>query len=65
MKNRILKIIHLVVMALASVVLIVFMVIHCKSEPQGMGKIMGGVYLLMIIWALIRVISLAKDLKNR
>jgi uncharacterized protein YoxC len=64
MGNRISKILHLIVMAAAFVVLIVFLVIHCKSEPQGMEKALGGLYGVMIIWAGIRVFSLARDLKN-
>ena len=64
MGNRISKILHLIVMALAFVVLIVFLVIHCKSQPQGMEKVLGGLYGIMIIWAGIRVISLARELKN-
>ena len=63
MGNRFLKIFHLAVMALALVALIVFLVLHVLAGlDTQMSKIYLALYVLLIIWAGIRVYTLTKDL---
>lgn len=63
MGNRILKIFHLAVMALALVALMVFLVLHIIGGlDTQMSKIYLALYILLIIWAGTRVYSLAKEL---
>ena len=63
MENRIMKIFRLVIMALAFVVLTVFMVLHVRAgiETQ-MSKLYLGLYVVLMGWAAVRVFSIAKDL---
>ena len=63
MGNRIMKIFRLVIMALAFVVLTVFMVLHIRAgiETQ-MSKMYLGLYIILMGWAAVRVFSIAKDL---
>lgn len=63
MENRFMKIFRLVIMALALVVLIVFMVLHVRTGLESqMSKVYLGLYGLLIIWAGVRVFSLVKDI---
>lgn len=63
MENRFMKIFRLVIMALALVVLIVFMVLHVRAGLESqMSKVYLGLYGLLIIWAGVRVFTLVKDI---
>ena len=66
MGNRILKILHLAVMAIAFVALAVFMVLHVRAglETQ-MSKLYLGLYVILMAWAAVRVFSIAKDLLKK
>lgn len=63
MENRIMKILRLVIMAVAFVVLAVFLVLNYRAgvETQ-MQKLYIGLYLVLMGWAAVRVFSIAKDL---
>lgn len=63
MGNKIMKIFHLVVMALAFVVLTIFMILHVRAGIDSqMSKLYLGLYLVLMGWAAVRVFSIAKDL---
>lgn len=63
MENRFMKIFRLVIMALALVVLIVFMVLHVRAGLESqMSRVYLGLYGLLIIWAGVRVFTLVKDI---
>lgn len=66
MENRIMKILRLVIMAIAFVVLAVFMVLNFRAgvETQ-MQKLYIGLYLVLMGWAAVRVFSIAKDLLKK
>lgn len=65
MENKIMKIFHFAVMALALVALVVFAILHaCAGLETQISKLYMGVYVILAIWATTRVISLYKDLKN-
>ena len=57
------KILRLVIMAVAFVVLAVFLVLNYRAgvETQ-MQKLYIGLYLVLMGWAAVRVFSIAKDL---
>lgn len=63
MENRIMKVLRLVIMAVAFIVLAVFMVLNYRAgvETQ-MQKLYIGLYLVLMGWAAVRVFSIAKDL---
>ena len=63
MENRIMKVLRLVIMAVAFIVLAVFMVLNYRAgvETQ-MQKLYVGLYLVLMGWAAVRVFSIAKDL---
>lgn len=65
MGNRIMKIFHFAVMALALVALVVFAILHaCGGLETQMSKLYMAVYVILAIWATTRVITLYKDIKN-
>ena len=65
MGNRITKIVHLTVMALALIALIVFMVLQIISGIASQNKIYLALYALLILWAGARVVTLAKELRQK
>lgn len=60
------KIFRLLVMTTAFVVLTVFMVLHVRAgiETQ-MSKLYLGLYILLMIWAAVRVFSLMKEILKK
>ena len=66
MENRIIKIFRLAIMAVAFVVLAVFMVLNIRAgvETQ-MQKLYVGLYVVLMGWAAVRVFSMAKDLLKK
>lgn len=66
MGNKILKIFHLAVMAIAFVALTVFMVLHVRAGiDTQMSKLYLGLYILLMVWAAVRVFSIAKELRKK
>ena len=66
MKSRIFKIFYAIVIALLTVSLVVFMIIHIsKGLAGGNEKLILGAYILMIIWALMKLVGAIKSLKVR
>ena len=66
MKGKLSKIIYLVVIALLAVALVVFMCIHIsKGLTGGNEKLILGAYILMIIWALMKLYYAVKGLKEQ
>ena len=66
MEKKIAKIIRLVIMAIALVALIVFLVIHISAGILTQkSKIYLGVYILLILWAAVRVFTMTKDLLQK
>ena len=64
MKSRIFKIFYAVLIALLTVALVVFMIIHIgKGLAGGNEKLILGAYILMIIWALMKLSAAIKSLK--
>lgn len=63
METRFMKYFRLVVMAVAFVALAVFTVLHARSglETQT-SKLYLGFFIILMVWAAIRVFSIAKDL---
>ena len=66
MENRIMKVLRLVIMAVAFIVLAVFMVLNYRAgvETQ-MQKLYVGLYVVLMGWAAVRVFSMAKDLLKK
>lgn len=65
MVNRNFKIIYAVLMSLIIVALAVFMVIHILNGLSGQNqKLLLGGYILMLIWAGMRLYTLIKDIKR-
>lgn len=63
MGNRFLKIFHFAVMAAAMIAVIVFMVLHLTSGTAGQtAKLWTLIYVLLIIWAGMRVWALGKEI---
>ena len=66
MKSRIFKIFYAIVIALLTVSLVVFMIIHIsKGLAGGNEKLILGAYIHMIIWALMKLVGAIKSLKVR
>jgi hypothetical protein len=66
MKSRIFKIFYAILIALLTVSLVVFMIIHIsKGLAGGNEKLILGAYILMIIWALMKLVGAIKSLKER
>ena len=65
MNNRIFKVAYAIFVALLTIALIVFMIIHVsKGLAGGNEKLILGAYVLMIIWALMKLQGAVKNLKN-
>lgn len=65
MKTRIFKIFYAAVIALLTVALVVFMIIHIgKGLAGGNEKLILGAYVLMIVWALMKLAGAIKSLKD-
>lgn len=63
MWNRTFKIIYAVLMAMIVVALVVFMVMHIRNGLAGQNaKLLLGGYVLMLIWAGMRLYTLIKDI---
>jgi hypothetical protein len=64
MGEKILKIAYAVFVALLTIGLVVFMIIHIsKGLAGGNAKLILGAYILMIIWALMKLSAAIKNLK--
>lgn len=60
------KIFRLVVMAAAFVALTVFMVLHIRAGiGTQMSKLYLGLYILLMIWAAVRIFSLTKEILKK
>lgn len=65
MGNKALKIFYAVFMALMLVALSVFMIIHIRAGLDGRNaRILLAGYILLIIWAVARLFTLIRNLKN-
>ena len=66
MEKKIAKIIRLVIMAIALVALLVFLILHIGSGIDSqMSKIYLALYILLILWAGMRVFTITKDLLQK
>ena len=66
MKGRIFKIFYAIIIALLTVALVVFMVIHIgKGLAGGNEKLILGAYILMIVWALMKLYGAVKSLRDQ
>lgn len=66
MKSRIFKILYAALIAVLTVALIVFMIIHItKGLAGGNEKLILGAYVLMIVWALMKLSTAIRSLKDR
>ena len=66
MKNKFLKILYAVLMALAVVALVVFMIIHIRAGLNGVNsKLLLAAYVLMIFWAGFRLYAIIKNLLGK
>ncbi len=66
MGNKALKIFYAVVMTLMLITLIVFMILHIIEGTGGTySNLMLAFYILMILWAAVRVYTLVKDLRRK
>lgn len=64
MGQKILKIAYVVFVALLTIGLIVFMIVHIsKGLAGGNAKLILGAYILMIVWALMKLSAAIKNLK--
>ena len=64
MGQKILKIAYAVFVALLTIALIVFMIVHIsKGLAGGNAKLILGAYILMIVWALMKLSAAIKNLK--
>ena len=64
MGEKILKIAYAAFVALLTVGLVVFMIIHIsKGLAGGNAKLILGAYILMIVWALMKLSAAIKNLK--
>ena len=65
MGNRFLKIFYAVFMALLLVSVVAFMILHIMAGLQsGEAKLLLAGYILILIWASVRLYSLIKDLRR-
>ena len=65
MGQKILKIAYAVFVALLTIGLIVFMIVHIsKGLAGGNAKLILGAYILMIVWALMKLSAAIKNLKD-
>jgi glycerol uptake facilitator-like aquaporin len=64
MGEKILKIAYAAFVALLTIGLVVFMIIHIsKGLAGGNAKLILGAYILMIVWALMKLTGAIKNLK--
>ncbi|MBE6238266.1 MAG: hypothetical protein E7116_09015 [Bacteroidales bacterium] len=64
MGNKIMKIAYAAFIGLLTVCLTVFMIIHItKGIAGGNAKLILGAYVLMIVWALMKLYNAIKNLK--
>lgn len=65
MGNRFLKIFYAVFMGLLLVAVVAFMILHIMAGLQsGDAKLLLAGYILILIWASVRLYSLIKDLRR-
>ena len=66
MKSRIFKILYAALIAVLTVALIVFMIIHITMGLAGGNeKLILGAYVLMIVWALMKLSTAIRSLKDQ
>ena len=66
MGNKAFRIFYVVMMALAIIALVVFMIIHIRAGlEREYAKILLAAYVLMILWAAMRLIRGIKNLRDR
>ena len=66
MGNKVLKIFHVVFMALMLVALAVFMIVHIRAGLEGQyAKILLAGYILLIVWAAARLFTIIRNLIGR
>jgi hypothetical protein len=66
MRNKALRIFIAAMMSLAIIALVVFMIVHIKAGLEEVNaKLLLGGYILMIIWAAIRLFSTIKSLLGK
>lgn len=62
MTEKFKKLLHLIVMTVAVIALVVFAIIHCMTSLNTQyGMLVMIAYVIMFIWAVCRVIILAKE----
>ena len=65
MGDRFLKIFYAAFMVLLLVAVVAFMILHIMSGLQsGNAKLLLGGYILILIWAAVRLYTLIKDLRR-
>jgi len=65
MNSRILKLLYAVVIALLALALVVFMIVHIGKGVAGANeKLMLGAYILMIVWALMKLHTAIRGIRN-
>lgn len=63
MNNRVFKIVYAVIVAIVLLALVAFMIVHvCNGLTGPNAKLLLGGYILMLIWAGMRLYSLIKDI---
>lgn len=66
MGNKALRIFYVAIMALAIIALVAFMIVHIRAGLETTNaKLLLGAYVLMIIWAAMRLIRGIKNLRDR
>ena len=66
MGNKVFRIFFAAMMTLAIIALVVFMIVHVRAGLDGANaKLLLGAYVLMIIWAAMRLIRGIKNLRDR
>lgn len=66
MENKALKIFYAAFMAIMLIALTVFMIIHIRAGLDGQNaKILLAGYILLIIWAAYRLVSMIRNLLGR
>ena len=66
MGNKALRIFYVAIMALAIIALVAFMIVHIRAGLEATNaKLLLGAYVLMIIWAAMRLIRGIKNLRDR
>ena len=66
MKSKIFMVLYTVVIALLTIGLVVFMIIHILNGlVEANDKLILGVYALMILWALMKLHTAIKSLRDK